>query len=413
MRAYAIFLLAVTVSLAAWGGETLSPEALLPGHEGADAYKPVAAFGEGVYLVVWEAGRDKGADIVGVRVDKSGKVLDAKPFVISAAKDCQERPRIASDGKDFLVVWQDLRNGKDYDLYAARVTPAGKVLDADGIAISAEAHNQAQAAVCFDGKAFQVLWRDMRDGKDYDVYSGRVSADGRPLDGTGGLVMKRLSWIGMNASGIGMPAVGANARGDTIAAATSTRSGGIIAWNMRGGKADGKPVRVQSGARISNLGWEPTFASDGDGFIAAFTTLRGTNKGGKVPGSGLVAFDAAGKPRGKPVALSGKGAAPWSDFVRNPSVAWDGTAYVAAWDIILGEGNGTTSHWYDAVFLRRVSRGGRPQGANTPVAGEKGSPAYHPAVASDGAGRSLVAYERHPRTGDVPIRIAFRLLRAR
>ena len=419
MRAYVIALIASAASLTAWGGEILSPEALLPGHEATDAYKPVAAFGGGVYLVVWEAGRDKGADIVGVRLDKAGKVLDAKPFVISGAKDCQERPRVAfgggsgPGGGNFLVVWQDLRSGVDYDVYAARVSPEGKVLDADGIAVSTGKHNRVQASVCFDGNAFQVLWRDMRDGKEYDIYGGRVSTDGRQLDGSGALVMKRLNWIGMNASGIGVPAVASNARGGTIAAATSTRSGGIIAWNMRGGKAGGKPVRIQSGARISNLGWEPTFASDGDGFVAVFTTLRGTNKGSRQAGSGLVAFSREGKPLAKPVALSSKGAAPWSDFVRNPSIAWDGTAYVAAWDIILGDNRGLDSHWYDAIFLRRVSKDGKPQGANTPVAGEKTSPAYHPAVASDGAGTTLIAYERHPKTGDVPIKIAFRLLRAK
>jgi hypothetical protein len=215
----------------------------------------------------------------------------------------------------------------------------------------------------------------------------------------------------MYASGIGIPALASNAAGDTVAAATSTPSGGIIAWPMRGGKPGGEPLRIQTGARIDNLGWEPTFASDGDGFVAAFTTLRGTNKGHRHPNSGLVALDRAGKPLGKPVALSRKGAAQWSDFVRNPVLAWDGTSYVAAWDIILGEGRGLESHWYDGVFVRRVSRDGSPQGGNTPVAGERGSPACLPAAASDGEGTTLIAYERHPKTGKTPIRIAFRMLR--
>ena len=38
------------------------------------------------------------------------------------------------------------------------------------------------------------------------------------------------------------------------------------------------------------------------------------------------------------------------------------------------------------------------------------SPAAEPAAASDGAGSTLVAYEKHPEKGDVPIKIGFRML---
>lgn len=48
-----------------------------------------------------------------------------------------------------------------------------------------------------------------------------------------------------------------------------------------------------------------------------------------------------------------------------------------------------------------------------PVAGTFESPARQPALASDDRGATLVAYEKHPETGDVPIKIAFRLLTAK
>ncbi len=201
MKRFALAALSAAVlSVRLGAGESLSPEQLLPAHAGGDAYFPAAACGKDAFMVVWQSGRiaegslvwgrgepEGSGDIVGCRVDKSGKVLDAKPFVISAAADLQEKPR-AAFGKDiFLVVWQDLRGGKDYDFYAARITPDGKVLDPDGILVAAGAHNQANPAVAFDGSNFLVVWQDFRSGK-YAVHGARVSADGKVLD-AGGIVL--------------------------------------------------------------------------------------------------------------------------------------------------------------------------------------------------------------------------------
>src|SRR5690606_6538615 len=114
---------------------------------------PHAAHGKNAFLVVWQSGRTAPGDltqglkfhgdIVGIRVGKNGKPLDAKPLVICQAADLQQEPRVAYGNGVFLVIWQDLRNGKDWDVYAARVSDDGKVLDPDGILISGGAHNQA------------------------------------------------------------------------------------------------------------------------------------------------------------------------------------------------------------------------------------------------------------------------------
>ena len=45
------------------------------------------------------------------------------------------------------------------------------------------------------------------------------------------------------------------------------------------------------------------------------------------------------------------------------------------------------------------------------VSGEWTSPASNVCVASDGTGATLVAYQKEPATGDVPIKIGFRMLK--
>ena len=110
------------------------------------------AFGKDCYLVAWcdgtlQADRPT-ADIYAARIDHAlGKSLDPAGIRVCAAADFQERPAVAFDGTNFLVVWQDFRNGRDYDIYAARVSPQGRVLDPDGFPVIARAGNQARPAV--------------------------------------------------------------------------------------------------------------------------------------------------------------------------------------------------------------------------------------------------------------------------
>ena len=153
-------------------------------------YQPAGALGGKAFLVAWsDGGRqadDPTADICCARVDATtGKPLDPAGIRVCAAGDVQEWPAVASDGAGFLVVWQDLRNGRDYDVYAARVDPGGKVLDADGFLVAGGPGNQARPAVAFaDGRYF-VAWMDARQYPVYGLYGARVDPEGKVLDAGG------------------------------------------------------------------------------------------------------------------------------------------------------------------------------------------------------------------------------------
>jgi hypothetical protein len=171
----------------------------------------------------------------------------------------------------------------------------------------------------------------------------------------------------------------------------------------------------------SKFGGEPIFATGEKGVLAVWTTLMiGGGRSTGTPGSGMLFIPHSGELAAKTekgiattapsvslatTKLADKG----REHVRHPWPAWDGTGFVVVWDLECWVGRNKPR--FDAVYLRRIDADGKGMGDDERIAGEAGSPAFRPTVASDGRDTTLVAYERHPRTADVPIRVGFRMLR--
>jgi hypothetical protein len=115
-------------------------------------------------------------------VTVQGVVLDSEGLVISQATNLQYSPAVGSDRANFFVAWGDSRNGNNADVYGARVSPDGAVLDTAGIAVSQATGNQNHPAVCFDDANFIVVWADSRSGNDCDIYGARVTPSGVVFD---------------------------------------------------------------------------------------------------------------------------------------------------------------------------------------------------------------------------------------
>ena len=65
----------------------------------------------------------------------AGVVQDPAGLPLSKASSSQGVPAIATNGTDYLVVWNDTRTGTA-DVFGARVTAAGVVLDTAGFPIA-------------------------------------------------------------------------------------------------------------------------------------------------------------------------------------------------------------------------------------------------------------------------------------
>ncbi|WP_164011435.1 hypothetical protein [Pyxidicoccus trucidator] len=150
-------------------------------------FSPAVAFNGTHYLAVWAGERDGGSvDLYGARFDTSGAQLGpAEP--ISSAPGDQRAPALTSNGSDFFAVWEDARAGT-LDIYGARVSASGQVLDPQGIPISTTSGSQSEPAVSFDGTHYIVTWQDLRseaNNSAQDIYAARVTQQGAVRDPAG------------------------------------------------------------------------------------------------------------------------------------------------------------------------------------------------------------------------------------
>jgi len=164
---------------------------------------PVVASNGRDYLVVWEEIQrlpyfSQSGDPVTVRAARvrgsDGTVLDLTPIALPASWSSAS-PAVASDGQDFLIVWQDFTKDRspvglpcqfESDVFGARVRARdGAVLDATAMVISAHDRGQGTPAVAFGRNTYLVVWKDSRasDCAETDLYGARVNPrNGRVYD---------------------------------------------------------------------------------------------------------------------------------------------------------------------------------------------------------------------------------------
>jgi len=148
----------------------------------------MAVADDGTVLLVWQQGDDyyemQESDIYGIRMDKEGKLLDKMPFVICSAKQSQFAPKAAFAKGVFMVVWSDFRNERSLNLFAARISLSGKVLEKNGFPLTES--RDTQYGVCISGgDPFFIAWSAYMKDIGYKIFAMRVSSEGKPLDGVG------------------------------------------------------------------------------------------------------------------------------------------------------------------------------------------------------------------------------------
>lgn len=280
---------------------------------------PAIAFDGTNFLVVWEDTRDGSFDIYGARVSGEGVVLDSSGIAISTAARWDERhPVVGFDGTQYFVVWADMRGGSYYDIYGARVSTGGEVIETTGVSISTAASDQCLPALAFDGTNYLVVWQDDRNDRySWDAYGARVSPDGLVLD-PDGIPICRAADIQL------YPSI---AFGGTnyLVVWEDRRSGST--WDIYGARVSvGGSTLDPDGLAISaaaNEQYRAAVASDGTDYFVVWADGRsGTSLdiyGSRVSAGGVVADS-----EGICVSTASGSQAP-------PALAYDGTNYLAVW----------------------------------------------------------------------------------
>jgi large repetitive protein len=160
-----------------------SPELQVTAGANAERMTPIVFDGTN-FFIAW---RNTGNNIYGTRLSKAGLSLDG-PTGFPICTAASYYPNMAFDGTNFLVVWHGTPPGGDmfhYDVYGARVTKGGAVLDPNGFPIAVDATNKEHTGIDFDGTNYLVVWYDWRpndSSQDGSIYGARVTPGGKVLD---------------------------------------------------------------------------------------------------------------------------------------------------------------------------------------------------------------------------------------
>ncbi|MBC8383598.1 MAG: T9SS type A sorting domain-containing protein [Candidatus Cloacimonetes bacterium] len=134
-------------------------------------------------LMVWEDTRDSVLAIYGQIVDSDGSVLwqDNGVPIANYANDQSSPAYIYED--ELYAVWEDFRNGFDYNIFGQKVqTSNGDLLwNPDAVAIVDGSGDQTGPAISMIDDNLCVPWKDFRNGMNADIYGQKVSSDGTVL----------------------------------------------------------------------------------------------------------------------------------------------------------------------------------------------------------------------------------------
>lgn len=281
-------------------GLLLDPQGIrVSGHAGEQSVCAVAAIDD-MFLVTWAAPRGTSAtdwDVLGARVLADGTVLDSPLPIGALAGSVQNSPAVAGNGQNFLVTWRDSRNT---GIYGTIVTREGSLSTTNGISVLNATYDQYTPAVAALGTNYLVVAQDYRRSTsaayNSDVYGARVSGLGMLLDPVGFPICT-------NAGSQFRPAVAADGTNYLVVWEDYDVDGS----NIRAARVTGEgvvldPVALVVSHAVNRQG-NPTVTADGGGFVVAWQDHRESTGGNfeariraaRVSGDGTV-LDAAGVP---------------------------------------------------------------------------------------------------------------------
>ncbi len=338
----------------------LSLVGLVPAFEaiGNQEY-PTVAFDGTNYLVVWQDYRNGNWDIYGSQVDQSGVVLQPSAILISNATNNQQYPAVGFDGANYLVVWRDLRNGSTGDIYGARVRQDGVVLDPDGFPISTATDWQTSPAIAFGDSNYLIVWTDERSGYYTDIYGARVNLSGLVLDPNGISISTAINdqyFASLAFDGINYLVVWQDLRSEVDIFGARVNQAGMV--------LDPNGIAISTAVNWQIL---PSVAFDTTNYLVIWQDQRSGNS--DIYGTRLTSAGVVLDPSGTAVSTA-------TDDQGHPNLAFDSADYFVAWD---DERSGPCD-----IYGSRVNQGGTVIDTNGAFVSVIVDTQWHPSITFGG-----------------------------
>ena len=198
--------------------------------------------------------------------------------VCSAAYDQMPPVSIPDGGGGSILAWADYRSG-NLDIYAQKVDASGNMMwPIDGVPVCKQTGDQTNPRLLADGAggAF-IVWEDARVSlTDVNIYIQRISAQGVPLWGAGGLAVCTA------AGNQRQPVLSPNGLGGVLVAWTDERASAASAdIYVQRYTAAGAPQWAANGVAMctaTGIQQDPTVVTDGQGgAVAAWRDARGAD----------------------------------------------------------------------------------------------------------------------------------------
>ncbi len=359
------------------------------------------------WLVVWREGylNEAGTEIWCARVDEKGQPLDPQGIKLAGGPGIRSDVKVASDGRDWLVVWGELASGKDWDIRGQLVGLDGKK-KGEPFTVVEGPNNQCQPAVAFAAGAYHVVYSAFSGaglpntpGNGYALYGARVSRDGKLLE----TVPRQL--VGNKGMQSHYPTIATD--GESLAVVfESTRhsvwggeslnrvlldakTGAVKAGELPPARSH-RDVRMTGGAITPR--WLPV-ACSGEGFLTVVRCMEGF--GGRPPYLGKVlTLSSTGELKETPVVLNGlRGVREGRQWYSLPktALAFDGERFLFVMESLSGNDNSQAMGivgWYVAKDGGSIVHG-NPRGGFA-IATEDGKTHVLPTVCGGPKGVCLV-----------------------
>jgi hypothetical protein len=223
------------------------------------------------------------------------------PSTLFEGDGSDEQPAVASNGAAELLVWIETNTTHQTPKIAAAIAHPDQ--QAVPIPIASSASMQSDPTVAASEGAFMTAWSESGTDGTSAIYARRFNTDGHPLDADAIKVstndQTRASYPTVSFDGAVWLFVWTE---DKVLARRMAADGNWI---------DAAPITIGQASGLPNF----AVASNGSGF--AILTL----------GYALTTIPRTGDPHQVPVPFN----LGFTEYLTNPSMAWDGTAYTAVW----------------------------------------------------------------------------------